>query len=166
LFIWFIRLHVLDILLASHGTSGAQAAENHAHEVCLSHPPKDRISLFHLYVIPKLWGNMLADDWLNNASTHLQFENYLQSELKKEANENIKRVRNKFDSTKVYTQYEIKYGEPKKCLIDTCSETKFDLVILGTRRPKNIPGLRSSMLCRDLSKCLSTKLLQVPYPSL
>jgi len=155
---------MFSILLASHGTPGAKAAENHTYNICTEYKCVSDISLTHLYVIPELWGNMLADDWLNNACTHHRFGKYLQTELKKEAEENTERVRLKFERLRVKNRHVIKYGEPKKCLIDTCLETNFDLIILGSQRPKKISGLKSSMLPKKTSRRLPAKLLQIPHP--
>jgi len=154
----------LNILLASHGTPGAQAAERQAYELCFEYRSNCEINFYHLYVIPELWGTMLADDWLNNASTQLQFENHLEAELRKEANDNTRRVQHKLCELNLNTQHIVKYGEPKKCLLNACNEIEFDLVILGSRRPKNISGLNSCMLAKSVVQELPAKLLQVPYP--
>ncbi|HDZ79452.1 MAG TPA: universal stress protein, partial [Gammaproteobacteria bacterium] len=49
------------VLLASHGTVGAQAAEQMAIRMCSS-----GAKLHHLIVVPSLWKGMTGDDWLNN----------------------------------------------------------------------------------------------------
>jgi len=154
----------LNILLASHGTLGARAAEKLTYDLCLKYKSSFEISLTHLYVIPEFWKNMLADDWLSNVSTHIQFENYLQNELKQEAEDNTKRIRFKLDSLKIDNQPIIKFGEPNKCLINTCLETNFDLVIIGSRRPKSMHGLSSIMNSEKLPQNIPAKLLQVPHP--
>jgi hypothetical protein len=51
------------ILLASHGTPGARAAEAAAFDLCAQ---EGRVH--HLVVVPDFWKGMLGDDWLNNAA--------------------------------------------------------------------------------------------------
>ncbi len=49
-----------NILLASHGTEGAIAAEKMALSLC-----EKGARLHHLLVVPTLWEGMTGDDWLN-----------------------------------------------------------------------------------------------------
>jgi hypothetical protein len=56
------------ILLASHGTAGARAAEAAALDRCAG-----GATLHQLVVVPDLWKGMLGDDWLNNAVTQARF---------------------------------------------------------------------------------------------
>ena len=73
-----------NVLLASHGTKGAIAAERAALDMC-----KKGDRLHHLLVVPTLWEGMTGDDWLNNGSTRNRFRRYLESELEKEVIEHI-----------------------------------------------------------------------------
>ena len=59
-----------NILLASHGTIGAQAAEQAAFNMC-----RKNTQITHLIVIPKFWKDILGDDWLNNDCTRNKFCN-------------------------------------------------------------------------------------------
>ena len=67
------------ILLASHGTPGARAAERVALDLCA---PGGR--LHHLVVVPDFWKGMLGDDWLNNAAVHVRFGRYVENQLERE----------------------------------------------------------------------------------
>jgi len=55
-------------------------------------------------------------------------------------------------------------GEPDECLLAASKEQNFDLVVMGSPRPKGKPGLRSRMITDPLTKGLKTPLLVVPYP--
>ena len=65
-----------NILLASHGTEGAMAAEKMALILC-----NKGAKLHHLIVVPTLWEGITGDDWLNNGSTRDTFRRYLETEL-------------------------------------------------------------------------------------
>ena len=64
------------VLLASHGTPGARAAERAA--LALAAPAA---TIFHLVVVPDLWKGMMGDDWLNNASTRAAYGRHVESQL-------------------------------------------------------------------------------------
>jgi hypothetical protein len=68
------------VLVASHGTDGARAAETLALASCAP-----GATLHHLYVVPDLWRGMMGDDWLNNVRTRIRFGDYLEGELASEA---------------------------------------------------------------------------------
>jgi nucleotide-binding universal stress UspA family protein len=54
-------------------------------------------------------------------------------------------------------------GEPDECLINTSQKDNFDLVILGSPRPKGKSGLRSRMVTKTTRK-LPIPVMIVPYP--
>jgi hypothetical protein len=78
------------ILLASHGTPGARAAESSVLDLCA---PDGRVH--HLVVVPDFWKGMLGDDWLNNAAVHLRFGRYVEGQLEREIVEHAARWRRK-----------------------------------------------------------------------
>ena len=162
---WPGRLAVADmmtanhILLASHGTEGAKAAERMALALC-----DQGAKLHHLLVVPTLWQGMTGDDWLNNGSTRDRFRRYLESELGREADEHCQRVREQAEARDVAYSNELVVGEPDQCLLHTCREHDFELVVMGSPRPKGIKGLRSRMKPEPLTRALSVPLLIVPYP--
>ena len=147
------------ILLASHGTEGAMAAEKVALSLC-----KKGTKLHHLLVVPKLWQGMTGDDWLNNGATRDTFRRYLESELGKEVDEHCERISLHAKSISVTYTSELVVGEPDECLLDACRSQDFELVVMGSPRPKGTKGLRSRMLTESLSRSLSIPLLIVPHP--
>ncbi len=152
---------VNHVLLASHGTEGALAAEQMALSMCCK-----GAKIHHLIVVPKrLWQGMTGDDWLNNGSTRDTFRRYLENELDKEVSEHRERVSKNAEQHELEYISEVVLGEPEECLINTCNKESYDLVIMGSPRPKGKTGLRSRMKTETLLRSLSAPLLIVPYPA-
>jgi nucleotide-binding universal stress UspA family protein len=150
---------VNNVLLASHGTEGALAAEQMAFKMC-----GKGTHLHHLIVVPTFWKGTTGDDWLTNGSTRDTFCRYLESELGREVDENFKRVgKTAVDQEVDYTN-DMVVGEPDECLLNASLEQQYDLIILGSPRPKGKSGLRSRMITNALTNKLTTPLLIVPYP--
>jgi len=150
--------HYQHILLASHGTIGARAAETVAFNLCST-------ALHHLIVVPDFWKGMLGDDWLNNAITQIRYGKYLEKELEQEIQENIKRVDALAKEQQITYGYEFMLGKPAECLLKVAKSSDFDLVVMGSPRPKHESGLKSRMHCETLLHNLSIPLLIVPYPN-
>ena len=55
-------------------------------------------------------------------------------------------------------------GEPDECLLNASQRQQYDLIILGSPRPKGKSGLRSRMVTNALTHKLTIPLLIVPYP--
>lgn len=150
---------VNNVLLASHGTEGAMAAEQMAFRMC-----GQDTHLHHLIVVPTFWKGMTGDDWLTNGSTRNTFRRYLESELGREVDENFKRVGQTATEQEVDYTNDMVVGEPDECLLNASREQQYDLIILGSPRPKGKSGLRSRMITDAITRRLTTPLLIVPYP--
>ena len=148
-----------QILIASHGTCGACAAETVAFNLC-----NPDTALHHLIVVPDFWKNMLGDDWLNNAITRIRYENYVEGELEQEIQENVKRISAIATERHITYSYEFMLGKPAECLLKVAASADFDLVVMGSPRPKRKQGLKSRMHCEILLHNLSIPLLIIPYP--
>ena len=148
-----------NILLASHGTEGAMAAEKMALSLC-----EEGARLHHLLVVPTLWEGMTGDDWLNNGSTRDTFRRYLESELGKEVDEHCERISSQAKDRSITYTNDLIVGEPEKCLLNVCKEQDFELVVMGSPRPRGKKGLRSRIPTESLARSLSVPLLIVPYP--
>lgn len=145
------------ILLASHGTPGAQAAAGVALALC-------RGRLSHLIVVPDLWRGMMGDDWLNNASTRDTYGKYVESELQREIDAHVGRLRAQATAAGVAYEFRVVLGKPAECLLAYVRETAPALVVIGAPRPPGLPGLRSRMHPERLVVALTAPLLVVPYP--
>lgn len=148
-----------NILLASHGTEGAKAAEKMAIVLCGT-----GATIHHIVVVPDLWKGLMGDDWLNNGITRDRFGRHIESELGREIDNHSDKLCEQVKKSGNHYSREIVLGKPDGCLIDACKEGNFDLVVIGSPRPKGVPGLRSRMTLESLAKKLSTPLLIVPYP--
>jgi nucleotide-binding universal stress UspA family protein len=108
---------------------------------------------------------MMGDDWLNNGGTRDRYGRYLESELGREIDEHCKRIQEQAEGKGLHSSSEILLGKPDKCLISASRNADYDLVIMGSPRPRGIPGLRSRMSLESLVRELAIPLLIVPYPN-
>lgn len=148
-----------NVLLASHGTEGSRAAELMAFKIC-----EKGAKIHHLTVVPTLWEGMTGDDWLQNGSTRNTYRRYLENELGKEIDEHCDKLSVEMKSHELAYTKEIRVGEPEECLLEASRDNNYDLVIMGSPRPKGKPGLRSRMNTKPLTKSLNVPLLIVPFP--
>jgi nucleotide-binding universal stress UspA family protein len=148
------------ILLASHGTDGAKAAERQTLQMCAKGS-----RIHHLFVVPDFWKGMTGDDWLNNGSTRNRFRDYLESELEGEVREHIARLQEEAQAKEIDYSAEVMVGKPEQCLIEASKQADYDMVVMGSPRPKGIKGLRSRMTTEPLLRNLTSPLLIVPYPN-
>ncbi|NOY66440.1 MAG: universal stress protein [Gammaproteobacteria bacterium] len=151
---------VENVLLASHGTEGSIAAAHMAVRMC-----NKGAKLHHLVVVPTLWKGMTGDDWLNNGSTRNTFRRYLEGQLGREIDEHCKEISEDAEQHSLHYTREIVVGEPEACLLSSCNNSNYDMVIMGSPRPKGKSGIRSRMPTEPLARSLSIPLLIVPYPN-
>lgn len=147
------------LLIASHGTPGAQAAEQAALAWCRA---GGRLS--HLIVVPDLWCGMMGDDWLNNASTRDTYGKHIENELQREIDMHVERLRAQATAAGIAYEYKVMLGKPTECLLDYGRETMPALVVIGAPRPKGQLGLRSRLHPERLTGVLNAPLLVIPYP--
>lgn len=150
---------VKNILLASHGSDGAREAERAAFALC-----EGNARIHHLYVVPEFWKGMTGDDWLNNGVSRDRFTGYLEKELGEEIDANRERLEQEAASRNINYTFEFVVGKPDECLIDLHKRMHFDVIVLGSPRPRGKPGLRSRMVTKPLSRALQEQLMIVPYP--
>ena len=147
------------VLLASHGSEGALAAESAALAIC-----DNQATIKHLIVVPELWKGMMGDDWLNNGESRDRFGRYLESELGREVDEHCDRIRQQVEAHHFLYSSEIVVGDPEKCLVSACNAANYDVVVTGSPRPKGKPGLRSRMVTDNVIKDVKTGIFIAPYP--
>jgi nucleotide-binding universal stress UspA family protein len=148
------------ILLASHGTPGARAAERAAFDLCAADG-----RVHHLVVIPEFWKGMLGDDWLNNAVVHERFGRYVESQLEREIAEHAAEVAAAARQRGLGYVCEVRLGKPTECVAAAAAAADYDVVVVGSPRPKGTPGYRSRLSVDTLVRTLGTPLLVVPYPA-
>lgn len=152
-------LRTRHILLASHDTPGARAAEKTAYSLCRANS-----TLHHLIVVPDFWKGMMGDDWLNNAATRDTYADYVESQLEDEVRRHIRRLMRETSRRKIRYRFEVVVGKPTDSLIARAAKGPADLVIIGSPRPKGAVGLRSRMHPERLAENLKMPLLIVPHP--
>lgn len=152
-------LKTRKILLASHDTPGARRAEQMALTLC-----RPGTTLVHLVVVPDFWKGMMGDDWLNNASTRAIYADYVETQLEQDVRRHIRRLMLVAAKRKLRYRFEVEIGKPADCLIALAKKTRFDVIVLGSRRPKGRSGLRSTMLEERLFRSIKAPILVAPYP--
>ncbi len=148
-----------QILLASHGTPGARAAETLALALCAP-----GATLHHLLVVPDLWKGMMGDDWLNNVRTRIAFGDYLEGQLGREVAVELQRVEHDAAGRGLRYRAEVRQGKPAECLIAFCREVECDVAVIGAPRPKGAQGLRSRLDLESAVRGLPIPLLVAPHP--
>lgn len=153
-------MRIGNIILASHGTPGARAAEAKAIELCVEYGA----ALHHLLVVPDFWKGMMGDDWLNNAVTQARFGNYVEGQLSQDAASEVERLADIAAESGVAYSDEVRLGKPAQCLVAASDGDDFGMAVIGSPRPKRSEGLRSRMDLEVLARSLSIPLLSVPHP--
>lgn len=148
------------ILLASHGTPGAMAAEAVALDVCISGG-----RLYQLLVVPDFWKGMMATDWRNQSVARNEFARHLESQLENEIREHRDRVSRAAQARGIDYDFALAQGEPPDLLLEFVRVHEVDLVIAGAPRPRGTLGFRSRMLTHRVLRTLGVPLLIVPRPN-
>ncbi len=153
-------MKIKKLILSSHATPGARAAEDAALRLCRD----SGAALHHLLVVPDFWKGMMGDDWLNNAVTRIKFGEYVENILARDAAVEIERLSEQAKNDGIAYSDEVHLGKPAACLVDACKDGAFDLAVIGSPRPKGAEGYRSRMDLELLVRSLKTRLLIVPHP--
>ncbi len=153
-------MKIKKLILASHATPGARAAEDVAFDLCA----EPGAALHHLLVVPDFWKGMMGDDWLNNAVTRIRFGNYVENQLAGEVADEVERLSARAKKIGIAYTDDVRLGKPAACLIDACKGGAFELAVIGSPRPKGAEGYRSRMTLEELARSLKTRLLIVPHP--
>ena len=147
------------VLIASHGTPGARAAERAALELAAP-----AATIFHLVVVPDFWKGMMGDDWLNNASTRAAYGRHVEAQLAREIEEHRLALEREVRAGGRRYEMKVVLGKPDAALIDYAAAVRPDLVVIGAPRPPGAPGLRSRMRTEKLAGALDAPLLVIPHP--
>lgn len=148
-----------SILLASHDTPGGRAAASAAIDLA-----GDGGEIHHLIVVPDFWKGMLGDDWLNNIAVHRRFGRYVENQLERELAAYGAEIESAAKRRGLAYACTARLGKPAECVAEFAAAGHYDLVVVGSPRPKGAPGYRSRLAVETLVKRLSVPLLVVPYP--
>lgn len=142
------------LLLAHHGTAGAERAEALAFDLAVP----GTTTVVHGLVVPDFWDGMQGDDWLNNASTRDTFARYLEGQLELENVAQIRALEERCGQRGVAYRALVKVGDPAACIVEMAREAGADLVLIGPPRSKGEPGYRSRMNLETLVRGLNCTL--------
>lgn len=147
-----------SVLLASHDTPGARAAEQ-----ALLDGMAPGGAIHHLVIVPELWQGMTGDGWRCNGSNVRDFCDYLEGQIDREIEAHLSRVHAAAVTRGLNYEATSRHGPLAECLIEEARRGGFDLVVIGAPRPKGTTGLRSRMDVEKLMRGLAVPLLVVPH---
>jgi nucleotide-binding universal stress UspA family protein len=120
--------------------------------------------LSQLVVVPDFWKGMMGDDWLNNATTRDANGRHVEHQLEREIEAEVARVRAQAHERGLRYERRVVLGKPAECLLEAAAMLRPDLVVIGSRRPAGVRGLRSRMQLEVLVRGLAVPLLIAPRP--
>jgi nucleotide-binding universal stress UspA family protein len=145
------------VLLASHDTAGAQAAERAALDALAAGG-----SLHHLVIVPEFWQSITGDGWRISDTEH-QFCDY--SKARSSGNPpSIGRVNPQARARGIRYSASSRHGRLEDCLNAATRQGEYDLVVIGAPRPKGQPGFRSRINLDKLARGLRVPLVVIPHP--
>lgn len=152
-------LRARRVLLASHGTAGARAAEAAALDLVAAGG-----SIHHLVIVPELWRGMSGDGWRINAATEREFCDYLEGQIERETLAELKRVADAAARRGIVYSASSECGPLEASLAAAAAKGGYDAVVIGAPRPRGMTGLRSRMRLDRLAPMLTVPLVVVPHP--
>ncbi|WP_027722086.1 universal stress protein [Maridesulfovibrio zosterae] len=144
------------ILLATHGTPGAQKAEKLAAQWAETFGARITV----LSIINEAWGDMTCDDWLNTSDTRNKFGSYVAGEIAKEIGTVWERLKKELDGLEV--NFISRGGKLEESLAKTASELKADMVIMGAWQKQQAPGFRDRFENKKLHPYMPCPMVVAP----
>ena len=134
-----ISIMFKQILLATHGTRGAQAAEDLSVDVAREWGAK----IHCIHVIHEDWNLMTGDDWLNTSASRNMFARHVEAELDGEAEAIRKRISEKASQHAVPLTFEKAVGNPGSLILQSARAVGADLIVMGSRQRSQDKGFKS-----------------------
>lgn len=144
------------ILLATHGTPGAQKAEQLAARWARDYGAEVHI----LSIANEAWKDMTGDDWLNTSTTRNKFGDYVEGQINAEMDALQQRVAQVFDGLPVY--WLRRAGKLEDVLARTAEEVGADVLIIGAWQKNQAPGFRDRVQNRHLHPQLPCPVVVAP----
>lgn len=149
-----------NILLCTHGSSGAQKAEAYVFEKLQKGILPEQLTV--LTIIDKDWSMMSSDDWLNTSTTRTQFKDYAQEQLTREINEDWQRIRDTYPQAETCRFMNV-VGGIEETIAEVAEELKCDLIVIGPYNKK--PNRLTSMIMeKGLADTIANKKLHPLLP--
>ena len=155
------------ILLCTHGSPGAQKAEELVFSELTEHVKAENITV--LTIIDADWSEMSADDWLNNSKTRTTFKSYVQEQLSREIETDWQRIREQYPAAEK-ARFSMVVGGIEETIAEAAENLQSNLVVLGPRciKPRRLfsvkmePGLADHISNKKLHPLLPCPLLIAP----
>ncbi|WP_147820586.1 universal stress protein [Salidesulfovibrio onnuriiensis] len=144
------------ILLATHGTPGAQKAERLAAQWAA----QSGAELVVLSIFNEDWQHMTGDDWLNASATRNRFADYVMGEVNAEMDRLVERLDKNLAGLR--PRYRRASGDIAAVLAETAEEEKADVVIMGAYQKKQAPGFKARFENKRLHPMLPCPLVVAP----
>lgn len=155
------------ILLCTHGSAGAQKAEEYVFTQLVPAFPQARLTV--LTIIDKDWSMMSSDDWLNTSTTRTQFKDYVEEQLGREIDVDWQRIKATYSLAESARFIKV-VGEIEATIAEVAGSTESQLVVIGAfnKKPKRLfsvdmaPGLAATLVNEKLHPLLPCPLLTIP----
>jgi len=148
------------LLLCTHGTPGAQLAEQLVYDNLLIRQPDLDVTV--LTVINEDWKHMTGDDWLNTSTTRNQFRLHISHQLSKEIETDWKRLRGTYPASESHNFIKT-IGQVEDTITETARANHCDLIVIGPYQKKRSKGFRARMKNERLHLRLPCPLMIAPY---
>lgn len=155
------------ILLCTHGSAGAQKAEDYVFTHLLPNSSSSQLTV--LTIIDKDWSSMSTDDWLNTSTTRTQFKDYVEEQLGREIAEDWQRIKDKHLLAEQAKFIKVA-GDIEETIAEVAEKLNSELIILGAynKKPSRLfsvkmtPGLAATLSNAKLHPLLPCPILTVP----
>lgn len=149
-----------NILLCTHGSDGADKAENYVFSVLAEKVPEATITI--LTIIDKDWSAMSSDDWLNTSTTRTQFKDYVQEQLSREIDEDWERIKTAHSVSKNCKFMRV-VGGIEETMAEVATKLGCDLIVCGpyTKKPRRLTSVKME---KGLADTISNKKLHPLLP--
>ena len=156
-----------NILLCTHGSQGAQKAEEYVFTQLMPGFPEATISV--LTIIDKDWAEMSTDDWLNTSTTRTQFKDYVDEQLGREIGADWQRIKEAYPQAELVQFYKV-VGGIEETIVELAEKIDCDLIVTGPyyKKPRRLfstkmnPGLADTLDNKKLHPILPCPLLVAP----
>ena len=156
-----------NILLCTHGSPGAQKAEEYLFTKLMPGCPEAMVSV--LTIIDKDWVTMSSDDWLNTSTARTQFKDYVDEQLGREIAADWQRIKETYSLAEKVTFYKI-VGGIEETIVELAARIHCDVIVVGAyyQKPRRLfstkmtPGLAATLENKVLHPILPCPLMVAP----
>lgn len=144
------------ILLCTHGSHGAQKAENFVFNTMLKRSPDLKITV--LTLIDQDWASMSQDDWLNTSKARTMFKDFVEEQLTEEIQQDWDRIKTEHPAAVdcTFTKF---IGHIEEAMIEMATAINADAIVIGPTQIKK-SRLFSVKMEKGLANTLENKKLQ------